>query len=123
MRHDELPISATTRSETGQTRPHVLLVDDQAFFVGFARDLLAATGYELQAMCSGEEALALARASRPDGILLDLNMPGVDRPETCRRLTANPTTTAVPAAFLAPTLDTNVKARAWEAATEPRVTQ
>ena len=105
MRHDELPPSATTRSETGQTRPHVLLVDDQAFFVGFARDLLAAT----QAVSSGEEALALARASRRDGILLDLNMAGVDRPETCRRLTANPTTTAVPAAFLTPTLDTNVR--------------
>ena len=48
----------------------------------------------------GEEGIALASEERPDLILLDMNMPGMDGPETFRELQARPETRAIPVVFL-----------------------
>jgi DNA-binding NarL/FixJ family response regulator len=68
----------------------VLAVDDQAVFLRAARDLIAATpGFEqVGQAASGPEALALAADLRPDLVLLDVRMPGMDGIETARRLVA-----------------------------------
>src|SRR5262245_9586285 len=64
----------------------VLVVDD----IPANRDLLRATlepqGYELLLAANGEQALKVAQRAVPDVILLDVNMPGIDGFETCRRL-------------------------------------
>lgn len=69
---------------------HVLLVDDQDAFRSAARlvvDLVE--GFELAGEAgSGEEAVALARTLRPDLILMDMNLPGIDGPEATRRIIA-----------------------------------
>src|SRR5688572_16652335 len=49
---------------------------------------------------SGEQALAIADRERPDLILLDVMMPGIDGWETCRRLKANERTSAIPVIFV-----------------------
>jgi two-component system, NarL family, invasion response regulator UvrY len=68
----------------------VLTVDDQAIFLRAARELIAATpGFqEIGQARSGPEALELAAALRPDLVLLDVRMPGMDGIETARRLLA-----------------------------------
>jgi DNA-binding NarL/FixJ family response regulator len=70
----------------------VLAVDDQAIFLRTLRQLIAATpGFEQVGEArSGEEALERATALRPDLVLLDVRMPGLDGVETARRLLAEP---------------------------------
>lgn len=69
----------------------VLTVDDQAVFLRAAAKLIAACpGFELIGEAtSGPEALELAAALRPDLVLLDVRMPGMDGVETAVRLTAS----------------------------------
>jgi DNA-binding NarL/FixJ family response regulator len=66
----------------------VLAVDDQAIFLRAVRSLISATpGFEqVGEASSGPEALALAAELRPDLVLLDVRMPGMDGIETARRL-------------------------------------
>ena len=68
----------------------VLVVDDQAHFRRVALEVVAATpGFEpLGEAASGEEALALAAALKPELILLDVRMPVMDGIETARLLSA-----------------------------------
>jgi DNA-binding NarL/FixJ family response regulator len=67
---------------------NVLAVDDQSVFLRTARSLIAATPGFVQVgeATSGEEALELARDLRPDLVLVDVRMPGMDGIETARRL-------------------------------------
>jgi DNA-binding NarL/FixJ family response regulator len=69
----------------------VLTVDDQAVFRRAVGDLIAATpGFEeVGQAASGAEALELADALRPDLVLLDVRMDGMDGLQTARRLLAS----------------------------------
>jgi two-component system, OmpR family, KDP operon response regulator KdpE len=58
--------------------PRVLVVDDEAGIRRFLRASLEAHGYSIQEASSGEEALQVVPAFRPDLILLDLGLPGMD---------------------------------------------
>ena len=55
---------------------------------------------DVELVDSGEAAIARARATRFDAIVLDGMMPGLDGYETCRRLKADPSTASVPVVFL-----------------------
>lgn len=55
---------------------------------------------DVQFVSSGSDALARARASSFDAIVLDGMMPGLDGYETCRRLKSDPATANVPVVFL-----------------------
>ena len=67
----------------------VLLVDDNPTNLQVLYQALEEQGYELLIAMSGEEALEIAEAAQPALILLDINMPGWDGFETCKRLKAN----------------------------------
>ncbi len=67
----------------------VLLVDDNPTNLQVLYQALEEQGYELLIALSGEEALNIAAEARPALILLDINMPGMDGFETCRRLKAD----------------------------------
>ena len=76
----------------------VLVVDDSVPFLAAATEVIvAADGFELAGVVQGgEEGIELARISRPDLALVDLNMPGLDGNETVARLaTACPETVTV----------------------------
>jgi DNA-binding NarL/FixJ family response regulator len=66
----------------------VLTVDDQPVFLHAVRELLAATpGFQQVAEAgSGTQGLRLAARLRPDLVLVDVRMPGMDGIETARRL-------------------------------------
>ena len=83
--------------DTPLRTPRVLVVDDVAHNVQLLCDLLSAKqGYEVLAARNGAEALALADSFRPDLVLLDVLMPGLDGFEICRQLRANPAFVAMP---------------------------
>lgn len=63
----------------GDVADRILIVDDSSCFRTVAAELLAERGLEVLAVVSdAEQALAAVAADRPDGILLDINLPGPD---------------------------------------------
>ena len=77
------------------------MVDDEADIRIVASVALGKVGgHDVLLAASGEEALALARAERPDAIVLDVMMPGMDGPSTLEALLADPSTAGIPVVFL-----------------------
>ncbi len=77
----------------------VLIVDDQITNILVLNEILR-PHVELFMARNGEEALAQSLLIRPDLILLDVIMPGIDGYEVCRRLKANPATNEIPVLFV-----------------------
>jgi DNA-binding response OmpR family regulator len=63
-------------------------VDDEAPLRDLVRGYLEREGFQVLLAADGEEALELARVERPDVLVLDLMLPGLDGLEVCRRLRA-----------------------------------
>ncbi|HET7770901.1 MAG TPA: response regulator transcription factor [Chloroflexota bacterium] len=64
----------------------VLVVDDEANLVDLIRTYLEREGYRVLASGDGHTALEVARRERPDLVVLDVMLPGLDGVEVCRRL-------------------------------------
>jgi two-component system alkaline phosphatase synthesis response regulator PhoP len=64
----------------------ILVVDDEPKIVKQARDYLERSGYRVLEASDGKTALAQARHERPDLVVLDLNLPGMDGLDVCRAL-------------------------------------
>jgi len=64
----------------------ILVVDDEPTLVATLRYNLERDGYQVTTASDGESALSAARAGRPDLIVLDLMLPGLDGLEVCRIL-------------------------------------
>jgi CheY-like chemotaxis protein len=80
---------------TIKMRKTVLVVDDDPVIRAVLTGALEAQGYQVLTSVDGP-AIEVARAQRPDLILLDLMMPGMDGPEVSRHLRADPRTAAIP---------------------------
>ncbi len=74
----------------------ILVVEDQEDNRRILRDLLRSVGYEMIEAVTGEEGVTLAESSRPDLILMDIQLPGLDGYEATRRIKANPALRAIP---------------------------
>jgi two-component system cell cycle response regulator len=74
----------------------ILVVDDIRTNIKVLEAKLTSEYYEVIAASSGPEALEAAVGHKPDLILLDVMMPGMDGFEVCRRLKANPDTAHIP---------------------------
>lgn len=64
----------------------ILVVDDEPKIVRLARDYLEQSGFRVFPVQDGITALAAARQEKPDLIVLDLNLPGMDGLDLCRAL-------------------------------------
>ena len=64
----------------------ILVIDDEPKIVEICRDYLKAAGYEVTSAEDGLRGLAAIRRERPDLIVLDLMLPGIDGLELCRQL-------------------------------------
>ena len=78
----------------------IVLAEDEPDIQLVARLALKRAGFTVRVVNNGIEAIAAAKADRPDVILLDWMMPELDGPATCRRLKADPATAAIPVIFL-----------------------
>jgi CheY-like chemotaxis protein len=79
----------------------ILLVDDEDDIREVAQMSLEMTaGWEVVTAASGVDALRLAAEERPDAILLDVMMPGMDGPATARALHASSDTAQIPIILL-----------------------
>ena len=94
----------------GKTSPSgILVVDDDPAGLQLLVNLMTKQGYRVRPANSGELALRSAVNHPPELILLDVQMPGMDGYEVCRRLKDNPTTKDVPVLFLSGLQDTESK--------------
>ena len=83
------------------TTESILLVDDNPTNLQMLFQLLEKNiGCKLLVAKNGETALTIAQKTKPDLILLDIMMPGIDGFEVCRRLKAEPATSLIPVIFL-----------------------
>jgi DNA-binding NarL/FixJ family response regulator len=78
----------------------VLIVDDIPENLSLLHDALDEAGYTVLVATNGESALQRARQARPDVILLDAVMPGMDGFEVARRMKADPLTQPIPIVFM-----------------------
>jgi DNA-binding response OmpR family regulator len=87
---------ASTRNQTRR----VLVVDDERSIRMLCRVNLRASGMEVLEADDGNEGLELARRERPDLILLDVMMPGLDGWSVARELAADKSTKEIPIIFI-----------------------
>src|SRR4051812_48894125 len=78
----------------------VLIVDDERDLRTLLDFNLRQAGYETAQAATGAEALARARAIRPQVIILDLNLPDVSGTDVCRLLKSDPQTSSIPILML-----------------------
>lgn len=77
-----------------------LIIDDCKITSTMIRRVVGELGVETYTAYSGEAGIAMAVSLLPDVILLDVQMPGIDGFEVCRRLKADPSTATIPVIFL-----------------------
>jgi two-component system alkaline phosphatase synthesis response regulator PhoP len=98
-----------SRSRAGR---RILVVDDDASIREVTQvSLEMVGGHHVVTAACGREALVQARHDRPDAILLDVMMPGLDGPATFERLQAEPSTRDIPVILLTAKLQSNDRAR------------
>ena len=78
----------------------VLVVEDNALNLKLVRDVLGHAGYRVLEAGNAERGVELAREERPDLILMDIQLPGIDGVEALRRLRADDVTTSIPVVAL-----------------------
>jgi DNA-binding response OmpR family regulator len=92
----------------------VLVVDDEAPIRLLCRVNLEAEQMEVLEAADGESGLETARAERPDVVLLDVMMPGMDGWQVAERLVEDETTTHIPIVFLTARAELRDRARGLE---------
>lgn len=99
---------------TGSDRKLILIVDDTPTNVSIVSGVLK-DQYRTKVATNGEKALAIANGpEKPDLILLDVMMPGMDGYEVCRRLKTAPETVEIPIIFLTAKTDTGDEEKGFE---------
>ncbi|OUL33776.1 hybrid sensor histidine kinase/response regulator [Nostoc sp. T09] len=91
----------------------ILIVDDNPTNLSVLSEALASEGLRFRVAVDGESAIAQAERNQPDLILLDVQMPGLNGFETCRRLKANPVTQKIPIIFTTALADMDSKTKGF----------
>lgn len=107
--HGKLKMNADPPKQT------IMVVDDTPANLKLLDNMLRRQGYRALAFPSGDLALNAAAKRPPDLILLDVNMPGMDGFEVCRRLKADKTLAEIPVLFISGRTETKDKVRAFAA--------
>jgi len=82
------------------TRAQILVVDDEEDILELVQYNLSRNGFDVETVVSGEAALDAVAARRPDLVVLDLMLPGLDGLEVCRRLRLQEATASLPIVML-----------------------
>lgn len=76
--------------------PKILLVEDNEMNRDMLSRRLIRRGYEVVIAVTGDQALEMVHSQRPDLVLMDISLPGIDGWEATRRLKGDPVTAATP---------------------------
>ena len=77
-------------------RKKIFIVEDDPVSLKLVRDVLQANGYETEEATNGEEVVVRATQLKPDLIVMDIRLPGIDGLEATRRLKSDPSTAGIP---------------------------
>jgi len=115
MKDNGIPLP--TELQEGSGKPRVLIVDDE----GLVRDTLSeflkdrsGTSYEVLTAADGFEAGRLVSTFKPDVVLLDLRMPGIDGFQVCRTIKAAPESTGTAVIAMTGFYSPEIEARVLE---------
>jgi two-component system cell cycle response regulator DivK len=101
----------------------ILVIDDMEDNRRILRDLLTTGGFEVIEAETGEAGVEAAEASRPDLILMDIQLPGLDGYEATRRIKANPALRAIPLIAVTSYALSGDDVKAYEAGCDDYVTK
>ncbi|NVN99607.1 MAG: response regulator [Geobacteraceae bacterium] len=101
----------------------ILIVEDEESLLKLESILLSTRGYLVAGVKDGMAALTEIGRERPDLVLLDIMMPGIDGFEVCRRIKENPDTAAIPVVMLTAKKSTADQNRGAEVGADAYVTK
>lgn len=108
--------TSTDRPESHSLRGHtVLIIDDDPTNLSVISDCLVRANLDVLIARDGESGLQKAHYARPNIILLDVVMPGIDGFETCQRLKADAVTKDIPVLFMTALTSTRDRVKAYAA--------
>jgi PAS domain S-box-containing protein len=109
-------------AEAGRARAYrILVVDDDPSIRVICREVLESSGYTVREASSGQQARSEVHRFKPDLVMLDVMMPGLDGFQTAEGLRAEPATSMVPIIFLSAKGETADKVRAFRLGAEDYV--
>jgi DNA-binding response OmpR family regulator len=85
-----------SRGEDQVIQRRILVVDDDPRLLHIVQMYLAIEEFDVVTALNGEDGLREVESNKPDLVILDIMMPGMDGVEMCRRLRTNPDTAAIP---------------------------
>ncbi len=91
----------------------ILIVDDNHNNLEVLSETLSKAGFQVAVAIDGENALEQIQYYKPELILLDVMMPGIDGYQTCSRIKSNPDTFDIPVIFMTALTDTEHKVRGF----------
>ncbi len=105
------------------TRPHVLIVEDEASQREILAYNLEAEGFEVSRAGTGDEALTLFAETSPDIVVLDWMLPGVSGIEVCRQLKRRDAAAGIPVIMLSARTEEGDRVRGLETGADDYVTK
>jgi len=106
-----------------ETRPQVLIVDDDVIFREVARISLEKAGFSMAEAVNGVEGLEAVKQLKPEIVLLDVMMPEMDGYETCRAIRELPGGDSIPVVMITALEDVESISRAYKAGATDFITK
>ncbi|MGD8353229.1 MAG: response regulator [Pseudomonadota bacterium] len=104
-------------------KKELLLVDDVKLFLHLSRSILCREDFIVHTATNGPDAIDVAKRFRPDAILLDLYMPGMNGDEVCRLLRMDPGTRDIPVIMLTTEADADGRSRSMYSGCDDFITK
>ena len=103
--------------------PKIMIIDDDVNTTGLMDNVFSKVGYKIHSLNNSSLAVMEALTVRPDLIILDLVMPGMDGIQTCQALQTNANTRNIPVLIFSAVGDINCKVEAFEAGARDFITK
>jgi len=101
----------------------ILVIEDHEDNRRILRDLLSSAGFELIEAMTGDQGVAMAQEHRPDLILMDIQLPGLDGYQATRRIKADPALRQIPVIAVTSFALSGDDVKAYEAGCDGYVTK
>ncbi len=104
-------------------RNRILIVEDEESLLKLESILLSSKGFMVTAVTDGNEALKEFSKERPDLVILDVMLPGIDGYEVCRKIKEDPANSSIPIIMLTARKNTKDMERGLQAGADAYITK